>query len=82
VNRLLRDHPSALIGEVTGARSGNVLVSDVGNSGDEYLVDERGQVIDLSFVVPDQPCATEARLPEAELIHGRHDPGNPSSGNG
>jgi hypothetical protein len=56
------------------------LVSDLGNSGDEYLVAERGQVIDFSFVVPDQPGATEAGIPEAELIHGRHDPGNPSPG--
>jgi hypothetical protein len=57
-------------------------VSDLGNSGDEYLVDQRGQVIDPSFVAPDQPSAAKAGIPEAELIHGRHDSGNPRSGSG
>ena len=80
VDQLRRYYPSALIDEVTGARTRTVLVSDLGRSPDEFLVDRRGQVIDPAFVVPDQSASIEAGVPEAELIRGRHDAEDPNSG--
>ena len=48
-----------------------VLISDL-DSGGEYLIDERGQVVvDLTFVVPDEAAAVAAGIPETELIRGR-----------
>jgi hypothetical protein len=79
VDRLRRAYPTALIDEITGARTGTVLVS-VAISRDEFLVDRQGQVIDLNFVVPDKTGTLEAGVPAAELIRGRPDPEDPGSG--
>jgi hypothetical protein len=79
VDRLRRAYPTALIDEVTGARTGTVLVS-VAISRDEFLVDREGQVIDLNFVVPDRAGALESGVPEAELIRGRRGSEDPDPG--
>jgi hypothetical protein len=71
-----------LIDEVIGARTGSVLVSYLADSGGEYLVNERGQVIDLNFVAPYRPGAGEVGVPEAELIPGRRDTKGPGSERG
>jgi hypothetical protein len=81
VDQLRRAHPTALIDEVTGARTGTVLVS-AALTRDEFLVDWQGRAIDLNFVVPDRAGTVEAGVPEAELIHGRHAAGDPLSGTG
>jgi hypothetical protein len=61
-------------------RPTTVLISDL-DSGDEYLIDERGQVVvELSFVVPDQAAAVAAGIPETELIRGRGDSESSSAG--
>ena len=80
VDQLRRDYPTALIDEVTGARTGTVLVSDLARSRDEFLVDPRGKVIDPAFVVPDQVGSIDAGVPEVELIRGRRDAEDPGSG--
>ena len=47
----------------------------------EYLIDERGQVVvDPTFVVPDQAAAVAAGIPETELIRGRGDSESSSEG--
>jgi hypothetical protein len=79
VDQLRRAYPTALIDEITGARTGTVLVS-VAISRDEFLVDGQGQVIDPNFVVPDRAGALEPGVPEAELIRGRRGSEDPDPG--
>jgi hypothetical protein len=65
LDELRRRYPVDVAEEAFAGRLATLRVSDP--SGTEFLIDERGQVIDPSFVIADYEEALRAGIPEDEL---------------